>query len=259
MSQRTRLIIAIAVLAGGLLVLTRQYLKSRPPAMPSVEAQEVTETVKTALDTSQFDVSPTTDTMPDILAQIRSAIIVQSQKIPPVQSLGSAGLHDLADAFVERIELITLPDYERDFAAAAARGDPTSREVAKEQFELRMSHYNSDALPDMAPSKLEVSHIVLTADGEQEVSHQTRMARGFGVTTGHRTKNRLPVPEDPVREGMLAVEIIMPMMRKDAMTGELNPAIIGYQFAWNGRMKRWIPYQSVVFKDPNNVFSPPPI
>lgn len=69
--------------------------------------------------------------------------------------------------------------------------------------------------------------------------------------------NKFPVPEDPVANGFVAVEIVMPMYQYEVRSESMKPAVVGYHFAWYSRMRKWIPYESIVFKAPGQIFGAP--
>ncbi len=150
------------------------------------------------------------------------------------------------------------PDAARDYAAVAARGDPRDFEAWADRFERYIGNRaDRDRFPAMDIEGTSVSLIFTDSDGE-ESTRAKRMQQGFSVTAGRGVEFD-GVPKDPVARGMLVVEIVMPMERKDARTGTYKEAIQGYHFAWNPGMKRWIPYESVVYKQTGDSFSAPPL
>lgn len=256
-SERMKFGIAAVVLLAGGGVLVMSYLKTRPPKMPAANTEhEITQEVLDTLDESRF-VELEVDQRADVLGQIEASIISQARKIPRVRELGEPSMQDLAKAFTERVSSMYWPDFDRDFSASQKRGDPTPREDALERFEKRAAYLESqDWGPKVVLDDVRVSLIQIGADGELNVRREGFDA-GFGVMTGQRTMNKFPVPDDPVEEGLVSVEIVMPMFQYEVRSESMKPAVVGYHFAWNARMRKWIPYESIVFKAAGQIFGAP--
>jgi len=256
LSQQTRLLVGLVVLLGGLFVLARGYFSTRPVHGAEVLTAEVSETVQSALDPTNFTVVPTTDLMPDIIEQIKASVIEQCKEKHSIAQLGPTGIGDLGEAFAERLRFLTIPNLDRDFQASSSRGDPLDREQWFDRYRVyEQSIQDQKTIPAMNPAGVQVSVLSL-AQGDIDSEKANRLGQGFGVTLGTRG-DRLPVPEDPIQEGLVVVEVVLPMMRLDMITRKMATAILGYRFAWNSRMQKWIPYQSVIYKNPNSAFSPP--
>ena len=258
MRERAQLLIAGGGLLVGVGVLLNAYLKSRPPSIQAGDEVEVTQEVRDALDDSRFT-ELKVDERADVLDQIRSAILRQALGIPRVHGLGDRSMQDLADAFAERVSSMYWPDFERDFAASQSRGDPKPREDALAIYEQRHAFLETQEWsPKVVFEGVEVSSIELGADGDLNI-HRERFEAGFGVMTSNRNMHKFPVPDDPVENGLVAVEIVMPMYQYEVKSESMKPAIVGYRFAWNPRLSKWIPYESVVFKAPGQIFGAPAI
>lgn len=256
-NERMRLIVAGIVLLAGGGVLLSAYFKSRPPSMPPLAVEhEITQEVLDTLDGSRF-VELDVDQRFDAIRHIESLIISQARKISRVRELGNQSMQDLANAFTERVSSMYWPDFERDFSASRKRGDPTSREDALNIFDNRAAYLDSqDWDPMVVLDGVSVSLIEIGVDGELNIRRE-RFDMGFGVMVGRRTMNKFPVSEDPVENGLISVEIVMPMFQYEVKSESMKPAVVGYHFAWNARMRKWIPYESIVFKAPGQIFGAP--
>jgi hypothetical protein len=228
-------------------------MNSQPPVIMDDYQVPITKNVANALELGRFTIQPSQGDVPYVLDQIRLQVVGQASQIEAINSVGIGCVEDLADAFIERIRLIAIPSFERDYPAAVLRGDPIDRESAKLSFE-KYSEFTLGlgAIPAMGPSETKVILLTKRANAKQSL-----LDEGFGVITGKRAENRFPVPSDPVELNFLVAEITMPMMRFDHRVQSLKPAIIGYRFAWNKKKKQWIPFESVVYTDRNSAFSPP--
>lgn len=256
MSQQTRLLIGAVVFLGGIFVLARGYLSTRSLQNAEIVVSETTELVQKALDPTGYTLSPTAESMPNVIEQIKRSVIEEGRQIRVITQFGPTGIDDLGEAFAERLRFLTVPNLDRDFRASVSRGDPLGK---KEWFDryapYELEVLSQSELPAMNPSGVRLSVLHLGEDGID--SEKTdRLENGFGVTIGTRG-DRLPVPEDPVRAGLVAIEIVLPMMSMDMRTRKMTTAILGYRFAWNTRMQKWIPYESVVYKRPMSAFAPP--
>lgn len=256
-SERAKLLVAGSVLLVGGGVLLNAYLNSRPPSVPSVaDEQEITQEVRNALNNSRFT-ELKVDERADVLERIRSAILSQARDIPRVRGLGEPSMRDLADAFAERVSSMYWPDFEHDFSASQLRGDPMPREEALRKFEKRRAFLDTqDWGPRVVFEGVEVTSLEIGADGELIVQRE-RFDAGFGVMTAKRSAHEFPLPDDPVENGYVAVEIVMPMYRYEVKSESMKPVVVGYRFAWNPRLNKWIPYESVVFKAPGEIFGAP--
>ena len=258
-SERTRLLVAGSVLLVGGGVLVKSYLQSRPPHARTGEVKhEITQEVRDALDDSRF-VEFGEDEQSNVIDQIRTSVLSQARGISQVQRLGGRSSHDLADAFAERVLSMYWPEFERDFETSQSRGDPKPREDALEQFEQRRAFLETqDWGPKVVFEGVDVSLIQVGADGELSVQRE-RFAAGFGVLTSRRTMHLFPVPDDPVQDGLVSVEIVMPMYQYEVKSESMKPAVVGFRFAWNSSLNKWIPYESVLFKAPGEIFGAPAI
>lgn len=258
MSQRNRLTLAVAIVAAAFAVLLRSYFSTRPPAVHNRTGAadiEVSEAVRVQLDPARFDPAPPVEMLPDLYERIRRSVLQQAGAVEPIRAIGSDAVGDLGEAFVERIRFMIAPELERDYLASAQRGDPLSRAEWSQRYEKYIEVLRKNAVPAMDVDAVELAvlkHDFIGRDMQQGM----RFEQGFGATTGARG-DPLPAPSEPVAKGMLAVEIVMPIMQMEVSSKNMRPALIGFHFAWNPAIKKWIPYESIVYMAPGNFFAPP--
>lgn len=257
MSQKNRLFISICIGIAGIAVLLRSYIAIRPPANDGevMKNAPVSEFVKSELDPARFQSPPTAETIPDILEKIRLMVIQKGGDDDLMRSVGEDGLEDLGDAFVERLHFMFMPDLERDYSASVSRGEPLSKEEWAARYGKYIKTNNKKSMPAIDPSALELTILRHDFIG-REMQQSAKFGQGFGISTGKRG-DPLPAPDEPVATGAMAVEIVMPMMQMEMLSKEMRPAIVGFHFAWNSTLKKWIPYESVVYKVPGSGFAPP--
>ncbi|MBL4698065.1 MAG: hypothetical protein JKX70_04445 [Phycisphaerales bacterium] len=256
-NERVRFSVAAIICLSGGWVLVSGYIKSRPPKthIAAVEV-EVTQEVLDTLEESRF-VELKRDSRADTIGEVESAIIKQARNIQRVRDLGDQSVLDLAAAFTERVSSMYWPDFERDFSASQRRGDPTPREDAKGMYDQRAVYLETqDWGPRVVMEGVGVSVIQISVDGELNI-RRARFDAGFGVLVGKRNMNQYPVPNDPVESGYVSVEIVMPMYQYEVKSESMKPAVVGYHFAWDTKMRKWVPYESVLFKAPGLIFGAP--
>lgn len=258
MSQINRLILAIVIVAAGIAVLARSYFLTRPPpALSGIEATNVmvTEVVKASLDPARFDPAPSFEMMSDVYDQIRRSVLQDADTIESIRQIGPEALEDLGEAFVERLRFMIAPELERDYLASARRGDPLSRMEWGQRYEKYIEIHSKDKVPALDAGAVELAVLKHDFIG-RGLQQGARFEQGFDISTGARG-DPLPAPSDPVAKGMLAVEIVMPMMRLEMVSNQMRPAIVGFHFVWNPKLKKWIAYESVVYMAPGSAFSAP--
>lgn len=257
-SDKMRLGVAVVICLAGGSVMVSGYLKSRPPKIHTHVEQGVSQEVLDTLDESRF-VELEEGGQSEAIDLIQSAIIKQVGQIPRVRDLGDQSVHDLAQAFVERVESMYWPDFERDLRVARDRGDPTPEDTVREFFDKEAAFIESlDWKPRVDFDGVDVSLIQIGLEEELNIKRE-RYEAGFGVVVGKRSMNRFPVPENPVEKGLMCVEIVMPMYLYEVKSESLKPAVAGYHFAWNTKMGKWVPYESVLFSAPGMIFGVPRI
>lgn len=255
-SEKMKLGVAAAIFLAGGGVLVNGYLNFRPPEIHNHVEHEVSQEVLDTLDTTRF-VELLEDGQSESIDLIQSAIVKQVQQIPRVHKLGDQSVDDLAQAFVERVSGMYWPDFERDFQASRDRGDPTPEDLARVAFDKNESFHESfDWKPMVDFDGVDVSLIQIGPDEELNIERE-RFDAGFGVVVGKRSMNAFPLPENPVGNGFVCVEIVMPMYLYEVKSESLKPAVAGYHFAWNAKMGKWVPYESVLFNAPGMIFGVP--
>jgi len=258
LSEKNKALIAVAIVLGGLIVLYRSYQSTRPPSLGQSIPAVATEEVKKALDPSRFTVRPTREEVPSVLEDIRFVVVEQALNNELIRGQDRSRAEDLGEAFVERLRFMFVPDPERDFDAFSRRGESRSYEVWASRFEKYISsQLDQDGLPALDPSGVRVVLLQLVNKGKisNDLEH---LEQGFGVSTGRGVKLAV-IPDEPLSEGMLVVEVVLPMERRDVRNGELVPTIQGYRFTWHTQMKKWIAFESVVYDSPGHAFTNPPL
>lgn len=257
-SQQTRIVLALGVVLGGSIVIVRSYLSTRAPAHIVGELIPATPEVQRELHPDRLELRPVLGEVPGVLSGMRATVIQKASEIERVSRNGPACVEDLGEAFVERLRFMIVPDAERDYKVVSERGDPRSFEVWSGRFEMFIeSTRNQKIQRAIDPDGVMVSLVGLDMDGGIVTDHQ-RLEQGFGVLTGRGVKLTV-VPSDPVAEGMLVAEVIVPMERRDALSGRLVPTIQGYRFAWHTHKAKWIPFESVVYAQPGHALTAPPL
>ncbi len=258
MSTKVRMMVAVAVVAGGLFVLLRSYMLAGPPSATATSENEISAVVAKELGSDRFSVRLKPEDVSDSFDIIHASIIEQAKEIQSVRQLGTLGVEDLASGFVERIRFMLAPDISRDYVSFKARGDPRGIEEWTADFEKYIEYtQESKEVPGMDLEGVEVRLILFDRDGEQ-VLGQERLAQGFGMTIGTGVKSGV-LPKESRIAGMLVVEVVMPIERMDMIKRHLAPAIQGYHFAWSPKIEKWIPYESVVYSVRGSAFGAPPV
>lgn len=165
MSQQTRILIGLAVLFGGLLFLARRYYTTRSHQNAEVVITETTDFVESALSSTSYTVSPTSETIPSIIKQVQLSVVEQGRGLQAISQLGPTGVDDLGEVFAERLRFLTVPDLERDYRASASRGDPLSKEEWFDRYRsYQQSVLDRRAIPAMNPTGVKVSVLSLGID-----------------------------------------------------------------------------------------------
>lgn len=258
MSQRSRLILAIAIVIAGVAVLARSCASTRPPTTHILidrPGMEISDVVKAELDPARFDEALSVESIPGIYDRVRQSVLDQANSSESVRQIGQRAVEDLAEAYVERLRFIIEPDLERDYAASAQRGEPLSIEKWSQRYDGYVKSRVDSPIPAMDIDSVEL--MVLTHDfNGPEMQQGLRFEQGYDTSIGGRG-DPLPAPSNPVAKGIPAVEIVMPMMRLDRLSKKMRPSLVGFHFAWNSGLQRWIPYESVVYHSPDAAMSPP--
>ena len=253
-----KVVVAAAVFVFGLGFVFWSWSQSKPPVVEQPEF-EITETVQELLADDRFDRRPQRNELPDVWAAVQHQIEEEADNITQVRSLGAVSVQDLGAAFVERLQLMLVPEFERDYRASVARGDPKPRDEAYEKAKKAIEYFNENPPRlDMGLRTVEVS-LLMPPKEDEVVSGRSWEDEGFGYLSSTRNSYHFPVPESPVDRGWLCVEVTMLLMQTDAITQRDHPAIVGYHFAWNAERSQWIPYQAVVYRSPAHVFAVPPL
>jgi len=242
----------------GLVFVLWSWSQNRAPSTQQ-PAIAVPETVRALLADERFDTRPSRDELDGVFAEVQRLVEKNGRVHAPINSLGKAAVQDLGVAFVERLQVMLVPEVERDFRASVKRGDPKPRDEAFEKANRAIEYYakNPPKL-DMGLQTIEVN--LLTPGNEDEsVSGRHWEEEGFGYLSTVRNKYHFPVPDNPVQRGWICAEVTMLLMRPDAISGRNHPALVGYHFAWNDKRQQWIPYQGVVYRSPDHVFAVPPL
>lgn len=260
MSTKLKIVLATLICVAGMLLLARAYVRSTPPPTPKRVVEKPSPTVEQELDPARFSVRIKRDDLeaqlPPVLDQIRASIIEQATGISQVRSLGAPAVNDLADAFIERLRFMLDPDAQRDYPSWSSRGDGRSFEQWSQLFANIIENKKKQTwTPGMDPGGVEVTLVRANDEGRAD-NRAARFGDGFGITTGRGPPIEI-LPENPIGAGMLVVEIVLPMERMDVIKKKPGRAILGYHLAWNPRLGRWVVYESVLYRGPDGVFSPP--
>ena len=254
MTQRHRLYIACAIALAGLIVAGRALWPDRGPSDLNVHVPP-SESVDALLAPSVLDTKPTEETVSSIVDEAASSVDRQLTEGPDHHILNPSQARDLTDAFKERLEALLNPNLDRDFPAMVQRGDPRDRKQAAESFENNRSGHEWYRLTSIGLEHVQVR--ILARRGR--LITPNLMDEGFDMITTRRTKNRMPAPEDPVAAGWDVVEIVLPISAKP-IRGEARGVILaGFRFAWSPKRRQWIPYENVIYADPNDIYPALPL
>ncbi len=251
-------ITAIVVFLVGLVFLVWSWSQSRAPQVEQPEVV-VTDTVQSLLADDRFDTAPSKDELGDVFADIQRVIEQKASDHRQIRLLGTSAVQDLGLAFVERLQLMLVPEFERDYRASVKRGDPMPRDEAFDKAIKAIEYYAKNPRKlDMGLQTIEVN--LLSVDHESDsVSGRDWADEGFGYLSCVRNKYRFPAPDNPVQSGWMCAEVTMLLMCQDAISSRYYPALAGYHFAWNAERQQWVPFQSVVYRSPDHVFAAPPL
>jgi hypothetical protein len=241
-----RLKVALAGLAafiGAVIAWRALFLKGLPSSVPSPVS--LAPGARALLDGIVLDTIPTRDTVGSAVAAASARVRAEAVRVAGVPP---ASLDDLGTACTERLRALLDGDFDGHVRANRARGDT----INSEQVEASRAQWSRGAdLTRFAPVAPDQAEVRVIFQGGRRVA-PTPAAEGFAtLVTTPSPKGRFPVPADPIRERSLVVEARIPA-RLRTVDGPLRTVLIGYQFVWSPARSQWIPWSSVIYKDPND-------
>lgn len=236
MNRSQRLWVAAAFAAVGLALAARGLWPRRDQTSHSMPVPAL---VHEAVHYDKLE--PATDeTRPARLQALAEGVRAQSAALTGEDRAGQ-----LSTAFQERLGAVLAGDYDAAMRVRARAGlapAPTQdqwREVAQYMKSAAFATRISDVR-------------VLFRDGVRLVPDET--LDGFG-----RSESRVwPVGENPPTSSAESraeiVEVRLAMLTPTPPSGKLEPALVGFQFAWDKERKVWAPWMMAVYADPNATF-----
>lgn len=254
---RRRTVVASIICGLGVACAVVMWQSGRPvPVLADRQTVPVLPEVERLLDEAGLDYHPTEATVGDCLGafvdELRSHLAEARW-----DWLSEAQSADLVAAAAERIEALLLPSFERDFGRLQARGDPRSAVDVRSAFEGSQHWFDSDRLASVGVKRVQVRLL----SGPGQVDHDLRKGRGFASLSMGRTVDRVPVPSDPIAAGWAVVEVVFPLSKEltetrrgeaPRHTGRRSVVLGGWRLAWSKERKQWIPYESILYRNPNN-------
>lgn len=163
--------------------------------------------------------------------------------------VGGARRDDLIEAFVERLEATINAEYERDIAALLARGRaPVPNPPSKQFLDKWAAAKDWTRGVRIGVAGLDV-RVILQA-GQQIAP--SGADEGYETTTlVQRTSSGEHVfglPEDLHGARLDIVEVRLPMAIRPVHGEDRGAVLVGYQFAWNGGRRQWVPAANVLYK-----------
>ncbi len=248
MSQKQRMIVAGAIALSGMAVAYRAYTRSNPTGMEVVH-KPTTQLVRDFVTGARFDTTPQILTLDVVLHDAAErAAATAGPTLRGLDAIPASATEDLVEAFRQRFEMTISGDYDQNIEYLRARGDTLSAELAERDRENWVRQSQETRLARVSLKDVETR--VIYKRGTRVAPDAVEL--GFSTSTTAPNAGRFPVPADAEAGDLTVVEVQLPMEKRDVLTSQLRPTLVGYQFAWSDSRGMWIPWKNVIYSDPTD-------
>lgn len=236
------LAVALVLIGGGLAVRSLMPLmRSHEPRATSAPLSEAASRLGPELLDAGGDAEASDLAVSRAQSRVRE--ILRAESFGRV--VAASRREDLVDAFAERLIATLDGEYARDMAARVARGMTPPGEPTDTALENYTKTADWTRGSRIGIGALEIRVI----DDAGRAVAAAPVAEGYDALS-YTKKGPLafPISSDPVGSRLDVVEVRLPMGLRPIEGDSRGAVLVGYQFAWSGQRRQWIPLTNVVYR-----------